>query len=194
MKIPLNVPNVLSLFRLCSLPVVLYLVYAGYETAFVIFFVFNQITDIVDGYWARKFDQQTEIGSLLDSYADIGSYVSAFAGILKFHTELFTNYGVWLILFGVVYILQMLICKIKYKRWVAGLHLYSCKATGYFQGSFLVVLFVYGFVEYFYYFMIVFGILSELEAITINVLSPLPIINAKGLYWIVKENRMKDSL
>jgi CDP-diacylglycerol--glycerol-3-phosphate 3-phosphatidyltransferase len=134
---------------------------------------------------------QTEIGTLLDSYADIGSYFIALAGIIKFHFSFFQDYSSWLILFIFLYVTAMIISKIKFKRMVAGLHLYSSKITGYLQGSFLVVLFAYGIIPAFFYAMIIFGILAELEVIVINLLSPEPLLNAKGLYWVIKEKRLR---
>lgn len=189
-RIPLNVPNILSLYRLLSMPFIMVLIWLGYYNLFVVLFVINQITDILDGYIARKYNMQTEIGSRLDSYADIGSYVLATFAILKFHAYLFTDYGYWLLGFLILYLLQMIVCKLKYKQWVAGLHLYSSKITGYVQGIFLVILFAYGFVNWFFYSMIILGMLAETEAILINLISPQPRINAKGLYWVLKNNKI----
>ena len=83
-NITLHIPNILSLYRLISAPFILLLIYLGYENTFIILFVINQISDTLDGYIARKYKLESEIGSLLDSYADIGSYIIAFAGIWKF--------------------------------------------------------------------------------------------------------------
>jgi cardiolipin synthase (CMP-forming) len=192
-NIPLHIPNILSLYRLLSAPFILLLIYLGYEKTFVTLFIINQVSDILDGYIARKYKLESEIGSLLDSYADIGSYVIAFAGIWQFHPYLFrSSYCLWLLAFAVLYILAMVIAKIKFKRAAAGLHLYSSKITGYVQGSFLVILFVYGLIPTFFYVMIVFGILAELEVIAINLISSKPILNAKGIYWVLKERRLKN--
>lgn len=182
-----NIPNILSLYRLASFPFVLYFIYKGYETTFVVIFAINQLTDIADGYIARKWNLQTEIGALLDSYADVGSYILAVFGIIKFHPYLFENYGIYCYLFVSAYILQMIICKLKYNRWVAGLHLYSSKITGYVQGIFLVVLFSYGFIAPFFYFAMIFGTLAELEAIAINLILKEPVLNAKGLWWVLRK-------
>ena len=189
-SIPLTIPNILSLYRLASVPFICILIGHGHDMVFAVLFTINQITDILDGYIARKYKLQTEIGVLLDSYADIGSYALAFFAILKFHASLFTDYGYWLGGFFFIYMLQLIICKLKHGQWVAGLHLFSCKLTGYLQGSFLVVLFCYGFITWFFYVMIVIGILAELEVIVINLLSSSPIHNAKGLYWVLKEKRL----
>jgi cardiolipin synthase len=188
--IPLNIPNMLSLYRLFSVPFICILIALGHDMVFAVLFTINQITDILDGYIARKYKLQSEIGALLDSYADIGSYFIAFLAILKFHPQLFIDYGFWLGGFFLIYALQLIVCKLKHGRWVAGLHLFSCKITGYVQGIFLVVLFCYGFIDWFFYVMIILGILAELEVIVINLLSSSPILNAKGLYWVFKDKRL----
>lgn len=189
-QIPLTLPNILSLYRLFSVPFICILIGLEHDMAFAVLFTINQITDILDGYIARKYSLQSDIGVLLDSYADIGSYMIAFLAILKFHPTLFSDYGFWLGGFFFIYALQLVICKLRHGRWVAGLHLYSCKVTGYIQGTFLVVLFCYGFIAWFFYAMIVIGIIAELEVIAINLLSSAPILNAKGLYWVFKEKRL----
>lgn len=189
-SIPLTIPNALSLYRLFSVPFICILIALGHDMVFAVLFTINQITDILDGYIARRYKLQSDIGVLLDSYADIGSYLIAFLAILKFHPQLFSDYGFWLGGFFFIYALQLIVCKIKHGRWVAGLHLYSCKLTGYVQGTFFVVLFCYGFITWFFYVMILIGVLAELEVIAINLLSSKPILNAKGLYWVFKEKRL----
>ncbi|MFA9428603.1 CDP-alcohol phosphatidyltransferase family protein [Egicoccus sp. AB-alg2] len=66
----LTVPNLLSFARLAILPVVyLDLVQGRLVRAFVLLVVFAS-TDWFDGYVARRFDQVTELGKLLDPISD----------------------------------------------------------------------------------------------------------------------------
>ncbi len=51
---------------------------------FIILLTFNLFTDFLDGYLARKLNQQTAIGARLDSWADAGTYLLAFVGLFKF--------------------------------------------------------------------------------------------------------------
>ena len=66
----LTVPNALSAARLCILPY-LYVVLARGDLAWglAVGFVFG-VTDFVDGYVARRFDQVTKLGQLLDPVSD----------------------------------------------------------------------------------------------------------------------------
>jgi len=189
-KIPLNIPNILSLYRLFSFPFILYMAIMGYERLFVTFFVINLITDILDGWIARRFNMQTEIGSKIDSIADIGSFILAFTGIYLFKWDDFQPHLIsWGIFIG-LYLFSNILSLIKFKR-SPSLHLYSWKIEGYIQGFFFFVLFAFEFNIYFYYIMVTWGILSFLEHITIHLISKKMLINAKGLYWVLrKKNRI----
>ena len=65
-----TVPNALSILRLASVPVFVWLFVSGYEDAAVILYAAGAWTDFFDGVIARKFDQVSEIGKLLDPLAD----------------------------------------------------------------------------------------------------------------------------
>lgn len=65
-----TVPNVLSLLRLVALPFVyVHLTTGRLASGLAIGFVFGA-TDYVDGYVARRFDQVTRFGKLLDPVSD----------------------------------------------------------------------------------------------------------------------------
>ena len=187
-----TIPNALSVFRIACAPVMVMLALLDGEHWFVVLFVVAQITDILDGFLARALNQESEIGVLLDSYGDVGSYVAAVSGLIIFHPEIFSPpYGAWCVVFAALYVADLIIGKIKYGRLVTGLHLYSAKAMGYLQGTFFVVLFVWKFVPAFFFVMIAAGILSLIEGILINLIAQKPVLNAKGLYWVFKDERLK---
>jgi len=66
----LNIANFLTLMRLLLVPVfAIFFVQGKYLEAIAVF-VFCGITDIVDGYIARKFNMITNFGKLMDPIAD----------------------------------------------------------------------------------------------------------------------------
>lgn len=73
----INIPNILSFYRILSFPFVLYFALSKQENTFVILLAINLVTDILDGFIARRFNMQTELGARMDSIADIGVYISA---------------------------------------------------------------------------------------------------------------------
>jgi CDP-diacylglycerol--glycerol-3-phosphate 3-phosphatidyltransferase len=68
-----NVPNILTLIRIGAIPLLMgvFLIpgWAGYVTSAVVF-VLAAITDWVDGYWARRYEQTSAFGAFLDPVAD----------------------------------------------------------------------------------------------------------------------------
>ena len=69
-KIARHIPNILTIFRFILIPfIVLNLANDKYLAAFVIFTV-SGLTDILDGFIARKFNFITNFGKLIDPLAD----------------------------------------------------------------------------------------------------------------------------
>ncbi len=66
----LTVPNVLSLLRLASVPVFLWLFASGAETAAVALYGVGALSDFFDGFIARRWHQTSELGRVLDPLAD----------------------------------------------------------------------------------------------------------------------------
>lgn len=187
-KIPLNIPNILSLYRLISFPLVLYFLLAGHEISFAIFLCINLVTDILDGWIARAFNMQTEIGAKLDSIADMGTYILAILGVFIFKLVDFQPYMSSFLLFVFLFIFSHLLSLLKFKR-LPSLHLYSWKIGGYIQGAFFFVLFAFNFYLPFYILMVSWGIAAFTEHIIIQLIIPNMRSNAKGLYWVLKERK-----
>ncbi|MBS1660286.1 MAG: CDP-alcohol phosphatidyltransferase family protein [Bacteroidetes bacterium] len=190
--IPLNIPNVLSLYRLLCFPVVLYFALHGNAVVFTWLLCINLVTDILDGLIARKFNMMTEVGARLDSIADLGTYILAFVGVFCFKAADFKPYLFSFSIFIGLFIVCDLLALVKFRR-LASLHLYSWKIGGYIQGLFFFTLFVFGFYTPFYYFAIIWGILSFIEHICVQLVLPELISNARGLYWVLRDRRRSDS-
>lgn len=93
----LTIPNILSLIRILLIPVVLLiLIYAEQHWLHVfaiVLAIFAMTTDFFDGYLARKLNQQTDLGKILDPIAD--KMVIAAAAVYLFITA---DFPLWLIL------------------------------------------------------------------------------------------------
>lgn len=76
----MSLPNIISIARLLSVPVVIYLIMRGYFTAAFWLFVAAAASDAVDGYLAKRLDQHSRLGAYLDPIADkvllVGVYVA----------------------------------------------------------------------------------------------------------------------
>jgi cardiolipin synthase len=73
-----TLPNVLTVFRMVLIPIfVSLLFYQRFVWALVVF-VLAGVTDGLDGLLARRFDQQSQLGTILDPIADKLMLVTAF--------------------------------------------------------------------------------------------------------------------
>ena len=80
-----NIPNILTVLRFLLIPIILKSIFAGnYLLAFV-FFTLSGITDIADGFIARKFNLVSNFGKLMDPLADKLTQISVLAALVTFN-------------------------------------------------------------------------------------------------------------
>ncbi|MER3445605.1 MAG: CDP-alcohol phosphatidyltransferase [Candidatus Dadabacteria bacterium] len=65
-----NVPTLITSFRLVIAPLLLYLAWIGEHTLFLVFLGCSLLSDLTDGFVARKLNQASEFGAKLDSWSD----------------------------------------------------------------------------------------------------------------------------
>ena len=77
---PINIPNTLTLVRILLVPVFVILLLRQLYTHALVVFVFAGVSDGLDGFIARYFNQRTALGAYLDPTADklllVSSYVA----------------------------------------------------------------------------------------------------------------------
>ncbi|GAA6139561.1 CDP-diacylglycerol--glycerol-3-phosphate 3-phosphatidyltransferase [Arenicella sp. 4NH20-0111] len=69
----LNIPNLLTLFRIAAIPIIVVVYFSGIKYLnwyCVIIFSLAGISDALDGYLARKWQQTSKLGAFLDPVAD----------------------------------------------------------------------------------------------------------------------------
>ncbi len=76
----MNLPNLITFGRLLTVPVAVYLLMqSAYLSAFLLFLLAG-VSDALDGYLAKRLNQTTELGAILDPLADkallVGVYVT----------------------------------------------------------------------------------------------------------------------
>ena len=188
----LNVPNAISFYRLIMFPVILTLALLGYELMFVILFCINLISDMLDGLIARTFNQVTRFGAQLDYLADSGSYILALYGVFTFKWTEIQPHAWLLYIFIAILVISYIVSIIRFGK-IPGLHIFSVVSSGYVQGSFFFVLFAWGFIPWFYYIAIGWGILAYIEKTIILLKIDNIKRGVKGLYWLRKEEQKQKS-
>lgn len=95
-----NWPNRISLARILITPLILFLMNINQITLAVILFIPTAFSDGIDGFLARKLDQETRFGRWLDPLAD-----KIFA--LALITSLVITGGLWLISALMIYVREI---------------------------------------------------------------------------------------
>ncbi|MGB0989323.1 CDP-diacylglycerol--glycerol-3-phosphate 3-phosphatidyltransferase [Arcobacter sp. CECT 8989] len=90
----LNLPNTLALFRIALAPLMLWFLverdfslFASWHPSWFdyfagLIFVIASVTDFFDGFIARKWDQMTKLGAILDPLADKMLMLAGFIGLM----------------------------------------------------------------------------------------------------------------
>ncbi len=125
----MNLPCMITSIRI--LATVFMLFTKPFSGVFYLVYTLSGITDIADGYVARKTKQVSEFGARLDSIADIIFYSVM---VFKLFSVLWSKVpcAVWSVAFAalVVRIASYILAAFKYKRF-ASLHTYMNKFTGF---------------------------------------------------------------
>src|SRR5208283_3433342 len=74
----MNLPNLLSLFRLFVTAFFIVLIARGRFGLALFLFVLQAVSDLLDGYFARRMGAKTNLGSYLDPLADKVMLVSSY--------------------------------------------------------------------------------------------------------------------
>lgn len=77
----MNLPNFLTIIRLLLVPIMTYFLISRDFTLAILFYVLASVTDILDGYIARKYNLITDFGKILDPLADKLLQFSALVGL-----------------------------------------------------------------------------------------------------------------
>ncbi len=92
-----NLPNYITLTRIASIPIFMWIlrsrvfhtgVNGERELVASVVFILASITDVLDGYLARKRDQITTMGMLLDPLADKLMVAAAFVALVQFNPHI----------------------------------------------------------------------------------------------------------
>jgi len=125
----MSLPNALTVSRIILTALLFIPASLGWRVTLVSGFVIAFITDLLDGYLARKLGQTSYIGMRLDSLADYFLFASAAVWTWLLEPTLFTTHSTLWISLGCVLLVPQTICVLRLGK-NAGFHLYSTKAAG----------------------------------------------------------------
>jgi len=175
-------PNILSISRIIFSPIIFFIK----DNKFLLFSVllFIGLTDVLDGYIARKYKKQTIIGAWLDSISDFVFYILLVIYTIIFEFEIIIRLKYFIIIIIGLKMLIIIISYIKYRK-LGFLHTIGNKITGImiFIGFCIFILFGNTIVVEFGLYI---SIISSLEELMITLIGKKYEDNIKGIFEIKK--------
>lgn len=79
----MTLPNSITLLRFCFIPLLIYVLNHQWFYLAALILIFSGISDLLDGYLARRYGQITKLGMILDPAADKFLIISVYVYFLK---------------------------------------------------------------------------------------------------------------
>jgi CDP-diacylglycerol--glycerol-3-phosphate 3-phosphatidyltransferase len=138
-----TLPNALSALRLVLAPAMLWLAWTGRETAFLVTLSVSLLSDLSDGWIARRLGQQSALGTLLDSYGDLATYTTVPLCAWWLWPELIRAERGWVAALVAAYVSPIALGYLKYGR-LTSYHTWGAKLSAVVVGSSALLLFLGG--------------------------------------------------
>lgn len=165
-------PNQLTAARLLLIPVLWFLALSSQSLYLGIGIAITFLTDVLDGFVARRTNQVSDFGAKFDSLADNILAPSAIIWLFMLQPELITNHSRGLLVAISLYTSSIMVGLLKFRRF-GNLHLYSSKAAAVLMFLFAVHTFMTaGYSTWLFFFALVAFSLSSLETLLLQLICP----------------------
>ncbi len=162
-----TVPNVISLLRIASVPVLLILAWYQFPITFLILFAIALATDALDGYFARKLNQITELGTKLDTWGDTAMYFTAPICGYWLWPDLVNKDLITILIFWIAFIIPIIVAVSKFGR-MPSYHTILAKINTILLSFAVLIWFIFQF-PWLFRFAVFLEILVMIEYIAITI-------------------------
>ena len=181
----LNIPNILSLFRIIAAPFLLLTGWLEMPGLFFVLFGLMLLSDVLDGFIARILDQTSELGARLDSYGDILTYLSTPLAAWWLWPDIIKEELYYIIAVIIIYILPAFFALAKFGK-LASYHTWITKVSAVLMSAGVVVLL--GFENALLFHIAIYFLMIEMvENIAITIILPKPKSNIHSIWHAWKE-------
>lgn len=184
-----HLPNAISIARLASTPVLVWMATVDMERAFAWLLVAALASDALDGMLARRFSWTSRLGSMFDSLADAILMLTAAYGVWVFHPYVFADYGIAIWTVIALWTLQHLLAIFRYGK-PASFHTRLVRIGVLIFSVFIIVLFLLGFYPWLFYLTVAASLAGVLEEMIMIFLVPKWTPDLRGgLLEVVRRRR-----
>lgn len=112
------IPNYLTILRLVLVPIIFGLILYDHYTLAIVFYIIASITDVLDGFIARKFNLISDFGKLMDPLAD---KVTQIGTILALILKRIIPYWI-LIILSLKELTMVIVASVLFKKKIVTVH------------------------------------------------------------------------
>ncbi|MFM2206362.1 MAG: hypothetical protein RL213_337 [Bacteroidota bacterium] len=179
--------NGITSVRIVAFPFLLLFIYRNEQDAFKWLLGICFLTDMIDGFLARRLKVASEFGTRMDSIGDDLTIVAGVSGIWFFKQDFLREQQWFIYMMLGLFVVQTLLAFIRYGR-ITSFHTYLAKLAALLQGVFLLLLF---FTEEpfdpLFYGLTAITTLELIEEILLVLVLKEWRTNVKGLYWALRK-------
>lgn len=180
-----TLPNMLTCSRFVSGPVMLLFAWSGYRDLFLILLALTFLTDVLDGMAARILKQESQLGAMLDSWADLLVYIVIAISSWWLWPEIISREYIYVIITILSYVLPAIIGLYKFHT-VTSYHTWLVKCAVAMMGCSLFLLFIFEWVWPFRLAVII-CLIAAVEEIAISFYLSELRSNVRSLWHLIKE-------
>lgn len=186
-----SIPNLLSLLRLALVPVLVVAACLNEDQLFLLLLGICLLSDMLDGYFARKLQQVTEFGARLDSWADMATYAMMILGLNLIWPTIFDQQFLYLVAATLSYVLPVVVALVRFSSFPS-YHTWGAKLAAVLIAPAFYLLVLYD-EQTFFRLVIVFHVLVAMEEIVITMLLKKPKTNVASILTILGSSDSKSS-
>lgn len=179
-----NLPNFISLIRICLAPLLFYFALTQQPDWFIIVLVGAIFTDVLDGFLARILNQITSIGSRLDSWGDFIIYSTMAICAWILWPDILLRELPYFIVITLSFTLPVLVGFIKFHT-VISYHTWSVKIAVVITVLGYILLFT-GLVDWPFRLAAAFCVYAAIEEIAITLLSQHQLVDVRTVWQALK--------
>ena len=177
-----SIPNILSLLRLALVPVLVGLASAQRGDIFLVVLAVSLLSDVLDGYLARKLGLVSELGAKLDSWGDILTYAAMILGLHLIWPDIFDKQAEFLFAAMMSFILPTLLAFRKFGAYPS-YHTWGAKLAAVLMAPAYYVL-ILADADSFFRVVILFHLLVAAEEMAITFILNRPRSNVGSVFYL----------
>jgi cardiolipin synthase (CMP-forming) len=177
-----SIPNILSMLRLGLVPVLVWLASAQEGSIFLLVLAVSLISDVLDGYFARKLNQASELGAKLDSWGDILTYAAMILGLYLIWPDIFDKQAEFLLATMLAFTLPTLLAFRKFGEYPS-YHTWGAKLAAVLMAPAYYVL-ILSDADSFFRIVILFHVLVAAEEVAITFILNQPRSNVGSVFYL----------